>query len=77
MALFEQIALTWARAARISTDETQLAAWRNAAHAGVMRSKSNALDFRRGKCEASDYGAESRKTDPMPKLRYGISALST
>jgi hypothetical protein len=30
----EQIALAWARAARVSLDETQLAAWGNAAHPG-------------------------------------------
>jgi len=29
----EQVALAWARAARVSTDERSLAAWRNAVHA--------------------------------------------
>jgi hypothetical protein len=30
----EQVALAWGRAADVSLDETQLAAWRNAAHTG-------------------------------------------
>jgi len=34
----EQVALAWARAARVSTGEMQLAAWRDAAHAEVRRS---------------------------------------
>jgi len=36
----EQVALAWARAARVSLDERLLAAWRNAANAGVMHSNS-------------------------------------
>jgi len=35
----EQVALAWARAARVSTDEMQLAAWQNAVDAGLMRSR--------------------------------------
>jgi len=35
----EQVALAWARAARVSTDERLLATWRNAVDTGSMRSK--------------------------------------
>jgi len=34
----EQVALAWARAARVSTGEMQLAAWRDAIDAEFMRS---------------------------------------
>ena len=38
-------------------------------NANFTRCRSH-LDFRIGKCEASDKGAESRETNPNPKLRY-------
>ena len=44
----EQIALAWARAARVSIDEMQLAAWRDAAHAEVRRSSRPTCRSRRG-----------------------------
>jgi len=34
VSVLEQVALAWARAARVSTDERLLAAWRNAVYTG-------------------------------------------
>jgi len=39
----EQVALAWARAARVSTGEMQLAAWRDAVDAEFMHSKPSEI----------------------------------
>jgi hypothetical protein len=41
--ILEHVALACARAARVSSDETQLAAWRNAVHTGMKRSQAISL----------------------------------